>query len=684
MIGPGLSCFTAIRGSGQTRISFLREDTVGVRSLYLTMWSHDMRLVTCRVDSSPQITERYHTLCKRSDPRGQEISGRFNISGILLALQKADCALLASSSASRVTRRTRSDDTERKARRKRAWILPGTLWCGSGSTAGGYEELGMFEGADRCCREHDHCLHIIPAFTVNYGVFNHNLFTVSHCECDQRFRQCLLGMNDSISNMVGYSFFNILRIPCFELKRQRRCTEMYWWGMCKVAKEAPYAVFRSPLPYNTSNFEQKYVDTDGDRLPSKAEQHVTPSPVTSPRRKSSKTQHQCGFKDPPRGDTFHRRRTKARGCRRHQKLHGAAPSQMPPTARAHTAALSVETGLLKAPKSSLLNKEKDGKSQPIRSRGSPQLRSNSVPQISSTASPGTQRTDHQLHQTMAFTAVTKTSKSHKEVTKKSRCCGHRLRVRGEAFQSRCKSCLKQIRESRMKTTTDGLPGKLTTHKKTTETPTSNTLVALRNAATFPRLSTTKLKTTALLNAGDATQKQVDSYLLMKNSNHNIAHSTHTEKSLKQNETSSNITDNQLLCESLKHLDYCKFKIPPFEKKYGLQNMESRTAYHCDCTSRLAVQIESLRRPSILPSLMLDFVSQQCFTLPKEKKCHSKKSCSRGFAKAPDLHQVLKKIEEKDSAGVQVSGSDRKRGIPVRLYKRCLRLESGADIMARFR
>lgn len=60
------------------------------------------------------------------------------------------------------------------------------------------------------------------------------------------------------------------------------------------------------------------------------------------------------------------------------------------------------------------------------------------------------------------------------------------------------------------------------------------------------------------------------------------------------------------------------------------------------------------------------------------------SCSRGFAKASDLHQVLKKIEEKDSAGVRISGSDRKRGIPVRLYKRCLRLESGADIMARFR
>lgn len=44
-------------------------------------------------------------------------------------------------------------------------------------------------------------------------------------------------------------------------------------------------------------------------------------------------------------------------------------------------------------------------------------------------------------------------------------------------------------------------------------------------------------------------------------------------------------DSQLLCESLKHLDYCKFKIPPLKKKYGLQNMESKTTYHCDCTSR---------------------------------------------------------------------------------------------------
>ncbi|XP_069555757.1 group 3 secretory phospholipase A2-like isoform X2 [Brachyistius frenatus] len=429
------------------------------------------------------VAERYATLCDRSDTRGPEITQKFNISKLLAP--DTPCVIVSSSVPKR-SRSTRGDGTERKTRSKRAWILPGTLWCGSGSKAFGYEQLGMFESADRCCREHDHCLHIIPAFTLNYGVFNSNFFTVSHCECDQRFRQCLLDVDESISTMVGYSFFNILQVPCFELKLQKRCTKMYWWGMCRVAEEAPYAVFKKALPYNTSDFTHIYSDTDSNKLTSSEGQHVTKSPMITLHTKSVKTKQRCGFRDPPRGETFHRRRTKKRGCKRHQKLFGESPSQAPPISR-----------------------------------------------------------------------------------------------------------------------------------------------------------------------GNAT------YLSMT-------------------------TDYQLLCGSLKHLDGCKFKIPPLEKKYNLQNKETKTTYHCDCTSRVAVHIESFKQPSIIPSLLVDFVSQQCFTLPKEKKCHRKKSCSGGFTQASDLHQALKKIEEKDTAEVGISGNARKRGIPVRLYKRCLRLGRVADDMARLR
>uniref|UniRef100_A0AAV2MRV3 Phospholipase A2-like central domain-containing protein n=1 Tax=Knipowitschia caucasica TaxID=637954 RepID=A0AAV2MRV3_KNICA len=92
------------------------------------------------------------------------------------------------------------------------------------------DEARMFEKADLCCREHDHCQHVIPAFTVNYGVFNPNFFTVSHCDCDRRFQQCLMDVNDTISSMVLYSF-RMLKVPCIELKLQKRCTKINWWGM---------------------------------------------------------------------------------------------------------------------------------------------------------------------------------------------------------------------------------------------------------------------------------------------------------------------------------------------------------------------------------------------------------------------------------------------------------------------
>ncbi|XP_078107792.1 group 3 secretory phospholipase A2-like isoform X3 [Sander vitreus] len=139
--------------------------------------------------------------------------------------------------------------------------------------------------------------------------------------------------------------------------------------------------------------------------------------------------------------------------------------------------------------------------------------------------------------------------------------------------------------------------------------------------------------------------------------------------------------SQLLCGSLKHLDECKYKIHPLEKKFDLQNMESETAYHCDCTSRLAVQIKSFKQPSVLPTLLMDFVSRFCFKLPEEKKCHHGTSCCGGFSPASDLLQALQLMEDKDAAGVRNSVNYRRRGIPARLYKRCLRLERDVHVMA---
>ncbi|XP_037632557.1 group 3 secretory phospholipase A2-like isoform X1 [Sebastes umbrosus] len=680
--GGHSSCLRSSRADdGQTRVTFLREDAAGVRWLFLSLWSEDTRPLTCEVNTDPLVTETYRSLCDRRGAQGQEITQkRFNISALLAP--DAPCGALVSSSAQRRTRR--DDGTERKTRRKRAWIFPGTLWCGTGSKAAEYDQLGMFESADRCCREHDHCLHIIQALTVNYGVFNPNFFTVSHCDCDQRFRQCLLGVNDTISSMVGYSFFNILRVPCFELEQRRRCTQMYWWGTCRVTKKAPYAVFKKPLPY--ADVTSKYGDnTDSKESTSSEGQHVNESFVINPHRESPKSERKCSSRDPPRGDTFYPRRKKGKGCKRHRKLYTAAPSQIPPMSRALTTTPSMKMGLLNASKSSTLmpNKKRAGKKKSTRkgllaytTQGS-QVQ----PQETSKSTSTTQSTP------TATTTVTKTTESRKKGPTQSRCCGFRTPLRGDTFQPRCKSCLEEKATPRVttvtpSTTTYGLAIKVTTAgtlrlKKTTETPKQDTLKRLWSTTATP--VTTKLMSAASIHEDDKPQKQMYSPLLQNNTSQEpmggtTAQSTHAERGLKQNIALHNMTDNQLLCGSLKHLDECKYKIHPLEKKYDLQNMDSKTAYHCDCTSRLAVQIESFKRPSILPKLLMDFVSQYCFKLPKEKKCRRRKSCSGGFTKASDLLQALKMIEEKDTAGVRNSGNDRRRGIPTRLYKRCLRLE----------
>uniref|UniRef100_A0A087Y977 phospholipase A2 n=1 Tax=Poecilia formosa TaxID=48698 RepID=A0A087Y977_POEFO len=646
--GPGVSCLRSSPADGHTLLTFLSHGANGARFLYLTKWSDDLRLAGCEIYSNPDVAAGYRAFCDRNETWDQELVKKFSIS--LLLFPDAPCALVRSVVPTpELTGRRRTDETERKTRRKRSWIFPGTLWCGTGSKAAGYEQLGMFERADKCCREHDHCSDIIPAFTVNYGVFNPNFFTVSHCECDQRFRQCLLGMNDSISSMVGYSFFNILKVPCFELKQLKHCTQMYWWGICLTVKEimvfptlhtALYSIFPTPTTINNQNLikkgqrsnlynevdgcnfleamfytvEQnvkqvisknreslsslcsrhlshyclscgciilcssdcttflshfkknsrdlsyyggsksisrgKHVHTDGKNLTSSKDQHLSQRPASNPQRKASQSKHRCGLRDPPRGDTFHRRRTKANGCKRQG------------------------------------------------------------------------------------------------------------------------------------------------------TPSQETLATVWSAATVATPITREQKMMASLHKKDKPQKQLDFHVLWKQAGQQpLGHTTtqriRAENVLVKNDEkqitfiltnkSFSSSDNELLCRSLKHLDDCKFKIPPLAKKYNLTNMKSKTAYHCDCTSRLAVQIKNVKKPSPPRSLLREFVSQDCFTLPKENKCNRTKRCSGGFTKASELHQALRKREEeKDSAAMRFSTSGRKKRIPLRLHKYCLRLQMRADIMAQLK
>lgn len=134
VIGSDPSCVRSSPAEdGRTRVTFLREDAAGVRSLYLSLWSEDARLLSCEGHADPAATEGYGALCDRSGTQDQEIMQRFNISALLAP--DAPCA-------PKFSRRVRRDGTEGKSRRKRAWFFPGTLWCGTGSKAAKYEQLG--------------------------------------------------------------------------------------------------------------------------------------------------------------------------------------------------------------------------------------------------------------------------------------------------------------------------------------------------------------------------------------------------------------------------------------------------------------------------------------------------------------------------------------------------------------
>ncbi|NXE29449.1 PA2G3 phospholipase, partial [Ardeotis kori] len=124
---------------------------------------------------------------------------------------------------------------------------------------------GLFRGPDRCCREHDQCSAQITALQFSYGIRNYRLHTVSHCDCDarcaagpgrgplaglgaahrpqlpRRFRQCLLALNDTVANIIGVTFFNLLEVPCFVLEESEECVQWHWWGGCERYGVVPLA-----------------------------------------------------------------------------------------------------------------------------------------------------------------------------------------------------------------------------------------------------------------------------------------------------------------------------------------------------------------------------------------------------------------------------------------------------------
>ncbi|KAK0155922.1 Group 3 secretory phospholipase A2 [Merluccius polli] len=670
---PTLRSGTPMGGRATTRrLTFLQRAPQGdLLTLYRTEWTGDDRLVGCSVSTDPVVTGRYLSLCEERDTQDAAIIS-LDISTLLLLLRSlGDDHPCTPDEGDRqrdpsvgLTTPT-STKSGGKSRRKRTWYFPGTLWCGTGSIANEYSQLGMFESADKCCREHDHCLHTIPSFTVNYGTLNANPFTVSHCDCDHRFRQCLVGVNDTIANMVGYSFFDIFKVPCFNLIQQRQCTKMSWYGRCKASKKSLYAVFQNPSSYSTFDVTSNpaAVSSDGNKLTC-----TEGCPVTNPKRRPNLKR--MSDPTPPR---CRPRQRAAEACRKSRKQDAMASVQMQQTTSvAHSTPVTSKmpritaqlrpTGVVSGLVVSSSKKNGTGLGVAYASLAT----SKAITRMTTSSTRSTTPVLHAKVFNPPVVVTTITPERHKNTQRKHRGCSTGMSViRGSGNHPWREPCLKEKTAMPHRTATtmpltdeSGLPRQPTVEK---QRPNSRGAAA----ASTPRETTPGIpgKIPDIKMSGILTET-ADAFWDSGNS------PRHANKAQPSLAGAVKTLRNLSHCTVLNILDECKYRIPALEKKYGLQNMESKTIYHCDCISRLTIEIEHIQPTRTILSLLVDFVSSRCFHLPM-KKCHRKR-CIGYFSQAPAAFQGLKQKVEKDTAAKKAFLQDTKTDIPVRFYKRCLR------------
>ncbi|XP_066454685.1 protein PROCA1 [Eleutherodactylus coqui] len=209
--------------------------------LLTSLWDKRRQLVACSLDEDAETVKDFLSHCQR---KRQDGVLDFGFGGFTEA--RMACLIFLSAD----TSGRRGGSREQHVRVKRGFTYPGTLWCGAGNNAVEKGDLGEHKETDSCCRTHDHCEHVIHPFTYSYGYRNYFWHTISHCECDDKFKDCLRKVNDTASRVVGQAFFNVIQVQCFELAFKEQCVERHWYGWCKKYENESLAVPRESGLYD--------------------------------------------------------------------------------------------------------------------------------------------------------------------------------------------------------------------------------------------------------------------------------------------------------------------------------------------------------------------------------------------------------------------------------------------------
>ncbi|XP_008551138.1 phospholipase A2-like [Microplitis demolitor] len=137
-------------------------------------------------------------------------------------------------------------------------LFPGTHWCGPGNAASDFDDLGLFNKTDSCCRTHDNCPDDILAGESLGPLINDGIFTRSSCSCDQEFFHCLKKVKSLVSTSIGDTYFNILGPQCFSLDYPIQSCVKYQKIIGKIRKKCIKYDLDESKPKELQWFDNRY------------------------------------------------------------------------------------------------------------------------------------------------------------------------------------------------------------------------------------------------------------------------------------------------------------------------------------------------------------------------------------------------------------------------------------------
>ncbi|XP_043924405.1 group 3 secretory phospholipase A2 isoform X2 [Protopterus annectens] len=558
----------------------------------------------------------------------------------------------------------------------------------------------MFRETDKCCRKHDHCKHMIHSFDYGYGVFNYRLHTISLCSCDFRFKQCLLNQNDTVSTIVGVTYFNVLQVPCFVLQNKRRCPRN---SNCRQ-KKAQVATIRYQGNYNYTHPYQDEWDeyyrarhpnrhrhlnatklslpelTSKTEIPKNGSKAHESKEITtaSPSAESSKV---VTFVDMPSGDQADEdSQTKAvifldipSGDKADEgsqtdiihtinwtvplsKIHRTTvynevfSKQMPENISVSPLNTS-ETFLYYVPENtahSPLNTSESLSHVPENYSLSPlnmsEVLLHSLPETISRSSLNVNTSETFLHHIPESISLSPLNASETFLNHPAKDMSISLNTL-KAFhhslttQESTSSMLLMSKSSHHST---GHKSKSThsTLSPVSERTTLRPTMELENTLSMPTLW-----------FGKENQNHVneaDINLPHQNPSRNHSHSKDTGGKDADFTRIKEQLKNQYIskgCGCYRRFDECEYKIAPNDILFHLQNLDKTTLYHCNCTRRLARQLRKLKGVNEVEEVLPQYVSPLCFNLRYSTTCTSTEGCTENttaiLAEARHLQRAIK-------------------------------------------